>query len=208
MLPRNALPQVYKALNRQAATALLGPRQVGKTTLALEIAKATKALYLDLQSNSDRTRLVDPKLYLRHYEDQLVILDEIHRVPDLFSELRGLIDEGRRRGLRSGRFLLLGSATMDMLKQAGESLAGRIEFVSLNPLSVLESDADALDSLWVRGGFPDSFLANSDNDSLIFRQNFIRTYLERDLAEFVQVRIPAETLERLWTMLAHGQGGS
>lgn len=207
MLPRNALPQVYKALNRQAATALLGPRQVGKTTLALEIAKATKALYLDLQSNSDRARLVDPKLYLRHYEDQLVILDEIHRVPDLFSELRGLIDEGRRRGLRTGRFLLLGSATMDMLKQAGESLAGRIEFVSLNPLSVLESDADALDSLWVRGGFPDSFLANSDNDSLIFRQNFIRTYLERDLAEFVQVRIPAETLERLWTMLAHGQGG-
>ena len=207
MLPRNALPQVYKALNRQAATALLGPRQVGKTTLALEIAKATKALYLDLQSNSDRARLVDPKLYLRHYEDQLVILDEIHRVPDLFSELRGLIDEGRRRGLRSGRFLLLGSATMDMLKQTGESLAGRIEFVSLNPLSILESDPDALDSLWVRGGFPDSFLANTDHDSLIFRQNFIRTYLERDLAEFVQVRIPAETLERLWTMLAHGQGG-
>ncbi|MCY4232614.1 MAG: ATP-binding protein [Bacteroidetes bacterium] len=207
MLPRNALPQVYKALNRQAATALIGPRQVGKTTLALEIANLTEALYLDLQSSRDRVRLVDPKLYLRHYEDQLVILDEIHRVPDLFSELRGLIDEGRRRGLRSGRFLLLGSATMDMLKQTGESLAGRIEFVSLNPLSILESDPDALDSLWVRGGFPDSFLANTDHDSLIFRQNFIRTYLERDLAEFVQVRIPAETLERLWTMLAHGQGG-
>ncbi|MCY4170361.1 MAG: ATP-binding protein [Bacteroidetes bacterium] len=207
MLPRNALPQVYKALNRQAATALIGPRQVGKTTLALEIANLTEALYLDLQSSTDRVRLVDPKLYLRHYEDQLVILDEIHRVPDLFSELRGLIDEGRRRGLRSGRFLLLGSATMDMLKQTGESLAGRIEFVSLNPLSILESDPDALDSLWVRGGFPDSFLANTDHDSLIFRQNFIRTYLERDLAEFVQVRIPAETLERLWTMLAHGQGG-
>lgn len=207
MLSRNALPQVRQALNRQAATALLGPRQVGKTTLALEIAGMTEALYLDLQSGSDRARLIDPRLYLRHYEDRLVILDEIHRVPDLFSELRGLIDEGRRRGLRTGRFLILGSATMDLLKQAGESLAGRIEFVSLNPLSVLETDANAQDSLWVRGGFPDSYLAGTDDDSLVFRQNFIRTYLERDLAEFVQVRIPAETLERFWTMLAHSQGG-
>ncbi len=207
MLDRNASPKVCQALSRQAATALLGPRQVGKTTLALEIANTHEAVYLDLQSSSDRARLNDPKLYLRHYEDQLVILDEIHRVPELFSELRGLIDEGRRRGLKTGRFLILGSATMDLLKQAGESLAGRIEFVDLNPISVLEADVNDQDSLWVRGGFPDSFLAATDADSLIFRQNFIRTYLERDLAEFVQVRIPSETLERLWTMLAHSQGG-
>ncbi|MDE2826392.1 MAG: ATP-binding protein [Bacteroidota bacterium] len=207
MLSRNALPKVRKALNRQAATALLGPRQVGKTTLAVEIADKTEALYLDLQSGSDRARLIDPRLYLRHYEDRLVILDEIHRVPDLFSELRGLIDEGRRRGRRTGRFLVIGSATMDLLKQPGESLAGRIEFVSLNPLSVLDTDAIAQDSLWVRGGFPDSYLAATDEDSLVFRQSFIRTYLERDMAEFVQVRIPAETLERFWIMLAHRQGG-
>ncbi len=207
MLSRNALPQVRTALNRQAATALLGPRQVGKTTLALEIAGMTEARYLDLQSSSDRARLIDPRLYLRHYEDRLVILDEIHRVPDLFSELRGLIDEGRRRGLRTGRFLILGSATVDLLKQAGESLAGRIEFVSLNPLSVLETDANAQDSLWVRGGFPDSYLATTDDDSLVFRQSLIRKYLERYLSEFVQVRIPTETLERFWIMLAHSQGG-
>ncbi|MDE2771533.1 MAG: ATP-binding protein [Bacteroidota bacterium] len=207
MLSRNALPQVRKALNRQATTALLGPRQVGKTTLALEIAGMTEALYLDLQSGSDRARLIDPRWYLRRYKDRLVILDEIHRVPDLFSELRGLIDEGRRRGLRTGRFLVIGSATMDLLKQPGESLAGRIEFVSLNPLSVLETDVNAQDSLWVRGGFPDSYLAVTDEDSLVFRQSFIRTYLERDLAEFVQVRIPAKTLERFWIMLAHSQGG-
>ena len=200
---------VRRALSRQAATALLGPRQVGKTTLAQEIARATDSLYLDLQARADRARLAEPRLFLRPHEDRLVILDEIHRVPELFPELRGLIDEGRRRGRRTGRFLILGSASVDLLKQAGESLAGRIEFVSLNPLDVLETapEDESMTSLWVRGGFPDSFLARSDEDSLAFRQNFIRTYLERDLAEFIQMRIPSETLSRLWTMLAHEQGG-
>lgn len=209
MIPRRALKDVRRALARQAAAALLGPRQVGKTTLAHEIASATKSLYLDLQSRADRSRLSNPRLFLRRYEDRLVILDEIHRVPELFPELRGLIDEGRRRGRRTGRFLILGSASVDLLKQAGESLAGRIEFVSLDPLDVLDAapDDETVTSLWVRGGFPDSFLARSDEDSFAFRQSFIRTYLERDLAEFVQTRIPAETLGRLWTMLAHGQGG-
>ncbi|MCY3809177.1 MAG: ATP-binding protein [Gemmatimonadetes bacterium] len=209
MIPRRVLDSVRRALARQAATALLGPRQVGKTTLAREIARTTRSLYLDLQSRADRNRLTDPRLFLRSYEDRLVILDEIHRVPELFPELRGLIDEGRQRGRRTGRFLILGSASVDLLKQAGESLAGRIEFVSLNPLDVLEAAPDdpAMTSLWVRGGFPDSFLAQSDEDSLAYRQNFIRTYLERDLAEFIQMRIPSETLARLWTMLAHDQGG-
>ena len=209
MLTRNALIEVQRALNRQAATALLGPRQVGKTTLALEIARTTNSIYLDLQSQVDRAKLSEPRLFLRQYEDRLVILDEIHRVPDLFPELRGLIDEGRNRSLRTGRFLILGSATLDLLKQAGETFAGRIEFVSLSPLSVNEvpNDQDSLTSLWIRGGFPDSFLAKSEDDSLAFRENFIRTYLERDLAEFIEHRIPADTLARLWTMLAHSQGG-
>ena len=198
---------VREALGRQAAVALIGPRQVGKTTLALEIVNETDALYLDLETRAGRAKLADPALFLRSYEDRLVILDEIHRVPELFSELRGLIDQGRQRGRRTGRFLILGSASIGLLRQSRESLAGRIEYVELNPLSALEvaTDDDSLNSLWVRGGFPDSFLARNDTDSLIFRRDFIRTYLERDVPQFGR-RIPAETLEHLWTMLAHAQG--
>ncbi len=198
---------VRDALRRQAAVALIGPRQVGKTTLAHEIADGSDALYLDLEARADRDKLAEPVLFLEEYEDRLVILDEIHRMPELFQELRGLIDKGRRRGRRTGRFLILGSASVDLLRQSGESLAGRIEYVEMHPLDVLEAapDVRTMTSLWVRGGFPDSFLADSDADSLAYRQNFIRTYLERDIPQF-GVRIPAETLERLWTMLAHNQG--
>jgi uncharacterized protein len=208
MIRRRAANSVQYALDRQAAVALIGPRQVGKTTLAHEIARGTDALYLDLESRTDRDKLIEPVLFLKEYEDRLVILDEIHRAPELFQELRGLIDDGRRRGRRTGRFLILGSASIDLLRQSGETLAGRIEYVELNPLDVLEAataNADGMTSLWVRGGFPDSFLAMSDSNSLAFRQNFIRTYLERDVPQF-GLRIPAETLERLWTMLAHSQG--
>lgn len=139
--------------------------------------------------------------------DRLVILDEIHRVPELFRELRGLIDQGRRTGRRTGRFLLLGSASMDLLRQSGESLAGRIEYVEMGPLDVLEAAANGrdVDRLWLRGGFPDSFLAGSDADSLAFRQNFVRTYLERDVPQ-LGGRVATGTLARLWTMLAHAQG--
>ncbi len=209
LIPRNALHDVERALGRQAAVALLGVRQVGKTTLALDIARRMDAVYLDLQTRSDRAKLSDPGFFLNQYEDRLVILDEVHRVPALFPELRGLIDRGRRRGRRTGRFLVLGSASVELLRQAGESLAGRIEFVSLGPLGVLEvaPDAATSTSLWVRGGLPDSLLAGSDEDSFAFRRNFIRTYLERDVGEFVQRRLPPETLGRLWTMLAHWQGG-
>lgn len=199
---------MQRALARQAATALLGPRQVGKTTLAHEVVRTTDAFYLDLQARADRAKLENPRYFLRRYEHRLVILDEIHRAPELFPELRGLIDEGRRAGRRAGRFLILGSASVELLKQAGESLAGRIEFVSLDPLDVLDVAADdaTMTSLWVRGGFPDSYLAKNDRNSLAWRRNFVRTYLERDLSEFVQTRLPAETLGRLWTMLAHSQG--
>ena len=187
--------------------ALIGPRQVGKTTLALEIGETADAVYLDLESSADRSKLTDPTLFLEGYEDRLVILDEIHRVPELFQELRGLIDKGRRRGKRNGRFLLLGSASMDLLRQSGESLAGRIEYVEMNPFEALEvaKDRETTERLWVRGGFPDSYLAESDEASFAFRRSFIRTYLERDVPQFGR-RVPAETLERLWTMLAHSQG--
>ena len=188
------------------AVALLGPRQVGKTTLALEIARAGDSVYLDLESPSDRARLSDPELYLSDHEGRLVILDEVHRVPDLFQSLRGLIDRGRRHGRRTGRFLLLGSASMDLLRQSGETLAGRIAYLDLNPFDVLEIGAEDHDALWVRGGFPDSFLAKSDSGSISWRENFIRTYLERDVP-LLGPRIPAETLRRLWMMLAHTQGG-
>ena len=207
MIRRHVHSTVKEALGRQAVVALIGPRQVGKTTLALEVTGKTDALYLDLETRTDRAKLADPALFLKPYEDRLVILDEIHRVPELFSELRGLIDQGKRRGRRTGRFLILGSASIGLLRQSRESLAGRIEYVELNPLNVLEvgGDDDSLNSLRVRGGFPDSFLARDDSDSLAFRRNFIRTCLERDVPQFGR-RIPAETLERLWTMLAHSQG--
>ena len=207
MIPRRAFLAVQRALGRQAAVAILGPRQIGKTTLAHEIAGDLDALYLDLESRRDRARLAEPTLFLGPHEDRLVILDEIHRVPELFQELRGIIDQGRRAGRRHGRFLVLGSASMDLMRQSGESLAGRIEYVELHALDVLEAarDAASADLLWLRGGFPDSLLASTDEDSFAYRRNLIRTYLERDVPQF-GFRIAAERLERFWTMLAHGQG--
>ena len=206
MIARRSLTHLHKLLAEYPAVALLGPRQVGKTTLALEIADAEDAVYLDLESPADRARLTDPELYLADYEDRLVILDEVHRLPGLFQSLRGLIDRGRRRGKRARRFLLLGSASMDLLRQSGETLAGRIAYLDLGPFDALEVGATDLDALWVRGGFPDSFLSADDDRSLTWRENFIRTYLERDVPQFGP-RIPAETLRRFWVMLAHTQGG-
>ena len=208
MIERHIKPRVLEALGYQAAVALIGPRQAGKTTLALDIGEERGALYLDLEDRTDRQKLSDPALFLSHYEDRLVILDEIHRVPDLFQDLRGVIDSGRRRGKRTGRFLILGSASMDLLRQSSESLAGRIAYIDLQPFHILEvaGGRDTLTRLWVRGGFPDSFLAVDGRRSFLLRKDFIRTYLERDVALFGP-RLPAETLERLWVMLAHSQGG-
>ena len=206
MIERRNETVVRERLTEVPAVALLGPRQVGKTTLALEIAEQQPSIYLDLESESDRARLSDPELYLAQHEDKLVILDEVHRLPGLFQVLRGLIDRGRRRGHRVGRFLLLGSASLELLRQSGESLAGRISYVEMNPLDALEIGAADETRLWVRGGFPDSFLAASDAGSLRWRQDFIRTYLERDVP-LLGPRIPAELLRRFWTMLAHHQSG-
>lgn len=206
MIKRKIFNQVIEGLSRQAAVALIGPRQVGKTTLAHEVAERQDSIYLDLETPQDRAKLTEPILFLQKYEDKLVILDEIHRAPEIFQSLRGLIDQGRRKGKRYGRFLILGSATIDLLRQSGESLAGRIEYINMSPLTCLETDKKKIDDLWIRGGFPDSFLAQNDKNSFKWRKNFILTYLERDVPQFGP-RIPAETLSRLWTMLAHNQGG-
>lgn len=193
-------------LENAPAVGLIGPRQVGKTTLALEVAKDRPAVYLDLESESDLARMGSPELYCEDHADELVVLDEIHRAPGLFGTLRGVIDAGRREGKGTGRFLLLGSAALELLAQSGETLAGRISFAELTPFDLTEVGGGHIDNLWVRGGFPDSFLARSERGSLRWRRDFIRTYLERDIPE-LGPRIPAETLRRLWTMLAHNQGG-
>jgi predicted AAA+ superfamily ATPase len=205
MITRNIEKKVRIALERQAAVALLGPRQAGKTTLAHEIALTRPSVYLDLESKRDRDMLSDPVLFCKKNEDKLIILDEIQRVPELFQELRGIIDEGRRKGFGIGRFLILGSASIDLLQQSGETLAGRIEYIPLNPINILEIPEKQQDQLWIQGGFPGSFLAKNEEDSFALRCSFIKTYLERDIPMFGS-RVPAEVLERLWTMLAHGQG--
>ncbi|MBE7417703.1 MAG: ATP-binding protein [Ideonella sp.] len=206
MIRRRLLPALASALAEAPAVALLGPRQVGKTTLALELAHGRPAVYLDLESEADRAKLAEAELYLPQHADKLVILDEIQRAPQLFASLRGLIDAGRRRGQGKGRFLVLGSASIDLLKQSSESLAGRIRYLELAPLDAGEVGLERLDTLWLRGGFPQSLLADTDAASLRWRVDFIRTYLERDIPQ-LGPRIPAETLRRLWTMLAHSQGG-
>lgn len=206
MITRRIAPEVLELLDISPAVALLGPRQVGKTTLALQIAETRPSIYLDLESDADRAKLAEPELYLASHEDKLVILDEVHRLPGLFQNLRGLIDRGRRSGLRTGRFLLLGSASIDLMKQSSETLAGRIAYLEMHPLDGLEVVPREVSSLWVRGGFPESFLAPSDRASLRWRQDFIRSYLERDIP-MLGPRIPAETLRRFWTMLAHHQSG-
>ena len=195
-IPRLQDPLLRRRLEQFPAVALLGPRQVGKTTLALQLAATTPSLYLDLEASADLARISEPSLFLQRHADKLVILDEVQRLPGLFAELRGQAN---------GRFLLLGSASVELIRQSSESLAGRIAFLELGGLHALELGADALDKLWIRGGFPGSTLAATDGDSAEWRRQFIRTYLERDIPQ-LGPRLPAETLRRFWTMLAHGQG--
>ena len=215
MITRRLYSLVIQALKRQAAVALLGPRQVGKTTLALEVARCFDAVYVDLERPSHRRQLDEPDLFLQHNENKLVVLDEIHHQPEVFKILRSQIDVRRQQGRRTGHFLILGSASVDLLRQSGESLAGRIEYITMNPFDIselvqqsspqLDTIQKTINTLWVRGGLPDSYLASQDQDSFIFRQNFIHTYLVRDVKEF-GVPIPAPVLEKLWIMLAHQQG--
>jgi len=188
---------------------LLGPRQVGKTTLAKQIGAEwhAQALYLDLERPVDQRRLADADAFLRAQAGKLVVVDEIHRAPELFGTLRGIIDDRRAAGERAGHFLLLGSAAIDLMRQASETLAGRVEYIELTPIDGLEFPRSSGDPnrLWIRGGFPESLLADDDSESLRWRRAFIRSYLERDVPMFAP-RLPAETVGRLWTMLAHAQG--
>lgn len=192
------------------AVVLLGPRQVGKTTLARKVAAdwPSGAIYLDMERPADRLRLDDADAYLRAQQGKLVVIDEIQRAPGLFEILRGIIDEQRAAGQKFGHFLLLGSAALDLMRQSSETLAGRVSYLEIGAINTLEASASAISdtTLWVRGGFPESLLASDERTSLTWRQDFIRSYLERDVPMFAP-RMPVETLGRFWTMLAHQQGG-
>src|SRR6202011_3573670 len=208
MLARRVRPLIEDRLHHMPGVVLLGPRQVGKMTLARQIASRRKAraIYLDLERPVDRRRLQDSDAFLRGQTGKLVVIDEIHRAPALFETLRGIIDDRRAAGDRTGHFLLLGSAAIDLMRQASETLAGRVDYVDLSPIDSLELPAQVGDvnRLWIRGGFPESLLAPDDAASMNWRRSFIRSYLERDVPMFAP-RLPAETIGRLWTMLAHAQ---
>lgn len=189
------------------AVVLLGARQVGKTTLAQNIAAKQKSIYLDLEAPEDLFKLNDPTTFLTQHNNKLVILDEIQRSPDIFMVLRGLIDKNRAAGRKAAQFLLLGSASIDLLRQSSESLAGRLSYTEMSGLNVLEipNKKSEILKLWLRGGFPDSYLSNNDTLGMNWLENLIRTYLERDIPQ-LGLRISATRLRRLWTMLAHLQG--
>jgi uncharacterized protein len=208
MIARRVRSVIEERLRQLPGVVLLGPRQVGKTTLAKQIVSHRRAgaVYLDLERPVDRRRLEDADTFLRAQDGKLIVIDEIHRAPALFETLRGIIDDRRAAGDRSGHFLLLGSAAIDLMRQASETLAGRVAYVELATIDALEFPPQVgdTDRLWVRGGFPDSLLAADDDASLSWRRSFIRSYLERDVPMFAP-RLPSETIGRLWTMLAHSQ---
>jgi len=208
MIQREIQVSISEAMRQFPAVGILGPRQIGKTTLALQIAQAIspEPIYLDLESPTDLDKLKEPEFYFEEYKDRPIILDEVQRSPEIFAILRGVIDRRRRAGHSVGQFLILGSASLDLLQQSSESLAGRISYATLSGLKPTEIATSGFDDLWLRGGFPNSFLSFDNNTSFNWRQIFIGTYLERDVPQFGS-RIPASTLRQLWTMLAHIQGG-
>ena len=208
MLDRIIEHKIREALQRSPSVVLTGPRQIGKTTLAISISKTIPSVYLDLEDRLDLEKVRDIAAFHSENKDKLIILDEVQRLPEIFAQLRGLIDKQRRKGNKTGLFLFLGSASLELLQQSSESLAGRISYIELYPINIFEfkkEKQDNMNRLWLRGGFPESLLADTDHNSLAWRRDFVKTYLERDIPQ-LGPRIPAETLERFWIMLAHNQG--
>lgn len=196
---------IQENLLQVPALALLGSRQIGKTTLAKKIASNLNSTYLDLESPDDQLKLIDPLSYFAQHADRLVILDEIQRQPELFSTLRSVIDRGIQQGRKTAQFLLLGSASADLLRQSSESLAGRIRYLEMGGINVLEIEKNLASKLWLRGGFPKVYLAPTDSEAMNRLEDLIRAYLERDIPQ-MGFKVPANRLRRLWTMLAHLQG--
>jgi len=209
MISRCLKKALLERLGQTPAVALLGSRQVGKTTLARDLDVGKPSHYLDLERPSDLAKLADPELYLSGFAGQLVILDEVQRLPDLFPVLRSLIDERRRSGERSAQFLLLGSASPELLRQSSETLAGRISYLELCPLQLLElpQPEQAMPLHWERGGYPDSFLAADGESSMQWREDFITSYVERYLPQQGITAAPIQ-LRRFCSMLAHQQGAT
>ncbi|HEX5051852.1 MAG TPA: ATP-binding protein [Planctomycetota bacterium] len=211
MIPRRLLPRLTALLRARPVVALVGPRQVGKTTLARRVADdvAKSSVHLDLERPGDRAKLGDAELFLGRQANRLTILDEVQRMPEVFPLLRSLVDERIRAGEKAGHFLVLGSASRDLLQQSSESLAGRISYLELSPFTLDETERPRrrgdVDRLWLRGGFPDSYLAHEDAESDEWRGQFVQTYLTRDLPQ-LGLRLPGDLVGRFWTMLAHGQG--
>ena len=203
MIKRKIKDIILKSLKTYPVVGILGSRQVGKTTLAKAIKEMvrTDAIYLDLELPSDLNKLQDAELYLRQFEKSLVIIDEIQRMPSLYPLLRALVDQNRI----GGRFLILGSASPELIRHSSESLAGRIIYHELAPLNLFETDAGKLKNLLLRGGYPNSYLAKTDDESFIWRESYIKTYLEMDIPQ-LEIHIPAMQLRRFWTMLAHSHG--
>ncbi len=201
-IQRIAEKELGRALARSPAVAILGPRQCGKSTLAKTLLKNIPAVYLDLQDRADRNKLREPELYFDRHRDKLICLDEIQLLPEFFSILRSEIDRDRR----PGRFLILGSASRDLIRQSTESLAGRISYIDLTPFLLSELTAvSTWPDHWLRGGFPESVLAENDQDSFDWRRDFIRTFMERDIPA-LGFTIPIPVIERLWLLLAHYHG--
>ncbi len=194
--------ELRQALSRSPAVAILGPRQCGKSTTVKMLLKDIPSIYLDLQDRVDRNKLIEPELFFDHYRDKLICLDEIQLMPEFFSMLRSEIDKDRR----PGRFLILGSASRDLIRQSTESLAGRIAYIDLTPFLLKEiAHVSSWSDLWLRGGFPESLLSENDSDSFDWRLNFIRTFMERDIPG-LGLNIPVPVMERLWLLLAHYHG--
>ena len=202
-IDRTCSATILKRLQTNPAVALLGARQVGKTTIAGMIRQHfPKTIYLDLERPADLNKLSDPEAFFKQFGDHLICLDEIQRVPDIFPVLRGVID----RGQRNSQFLILGSASRDLLKQSSESLAGRISYIEVTPFNYLEVPSlFKTEEHWLKGGYPRSLLTQDNESSFQWREDYIRTFLERDIP-LLGFHIPAATLGRLWRMLAHSHG--